>query len=518
MSWVPFGTFAQSNAIQNPFWVIPRDPSGFMKGFHASPSLELFSPQPVLPVPTWCSYPPEDRLHTAANGIFDACGNARFFVLGDGLYNAQHQLVTYFELKDYWIKCGKPGMFSYPFQENNNPLPWTTDNFEALLVPVPAHPDEYFYFFTDSKALSGSLCPLYVGRYNVTTQSYSGSKQRGDYDSTVYAASSVHGIRLAASQPYPNGSRRVYVVDANNWLVWFPLPASGASPVFGSEIPLLSPSGGGFPGPELELSHDGRGLAWATYYPGSGSTIHLYDTLLTEKDTIRLPKNAMNRVSGLEYLPDGRLAAAIEWNAPLTAFNGVCIIDTSLNSIYHVPGSASYRYSQIELGYGTTATALLWASNGSVISGINPTTAQFEPGKQANIQLPPHISTNPIYDYFSPSGFPLLYWQLPDQIDGAHYGNVALCLEDPIEPDPGGGGNPESQAGRASAHFDAGRGQILLQGLPTATEARLIAEDGRELFSEQLLPDESGEARFTAPGAGQYWLALPHQLLMISIP
>ncbi|TAE56156.1 MAG: hypothetical protein EAZ89_04980 [Bacteroidetes bacterium] len=117
------------------------------------------------------------------------------------------------------------------------------------------------------------------------------------------------------------------------------------------------------------------------------------------------------------------MAAAIEWNDPLTAFNGVIVFTPDLTGFNIVSASSAYAGSMIELGatIANPNSAYLYANNGNQIAAIN--TSTYTVSAPYSIPVTSLALVSPYSNETSS-----VNGSLPDQIDGDFYTDPSTCL------------------------------------------------------------------------------------------
>ncbi|MDX1905672.1 MAG: hypothetical protein SF053_01460 [Bacteroidia bacterium] len=362
---------------------------------------------PSLVPPPVNTYPQfNDRIPTAANGIFDLCANPLFYIVGDEIFNGLGISKGNLRMKDRYIKWNDP--FD-PF-DNPDPTPELTENFEAPIVKVPgtANAGKYYCVYSDCRPFGSSV---YIATYNsnngLVTQPYEGS--------TPTYSSPGNQVRLAISKPVIDNFRDIYIVDIENKIVRVRINGSGQIGV--ATIVKAASAGIGDLSSELELSPDGKKLAWAVHVDNT-AILHQYDLTTSQHLTIELAPDACQKIASLEYLLNGRLAIAATWNAPYTFLNGILVFDLAFQGANIISNSANWQDAMIELGYGNGG--LLFANNGAQIIGIN--TATFTITSGYTITIASSYLSSPYASFpSSVSG------ALPDQIDGDFYVDPADC-------------------------------------------------------------------------------------------
>lgn len=426
-----------SQSTQNPFWVLSDNPP-FLIENAAIPTAS--SSLPFTIPPAWHN-PFDERIHTSANGVFDDCGNPLFYIAGDWGFN--HLGISspfpppfYLTRKDFWIRYDDP---LDPF-DNGSANPYKTANYEAPVCQVPDNPDEYFCFYYNSSLAENTI---YFRRYNTVTQAISPEFVIPDPSVLISGFQS----RFAISKKKSGGKRILYVVTQEK-IVAITLPSSGANPLasdvaleFAHEKKLQLC-------PELELSHNSAYLVWASideFISGANlvtyAIINFYD-LLTGVHTEFQPVNqGMSFIAGLEFLPDGRLAASIEWHPPFQHLDGVSIFSTPFTtgnppgSLTVDPASEPFSRSMIELGYGGT-NAPLFANNGQELALIETNPVFLASTTPAISQ---GMTSYNEYNLVDPTVW--VSGGLPDQIDGEVYNNVSDCDDNGTGNNNGSGGS-----------------------------------------------------------------------------
>ncbi len=395
---------AMGQSFQNPYWVMAGDPPELFKNTVPSsfPALPFISPSPGI---GGITYP--ERVATAVNGVFDECGAPLFYVAGDWVFDEDGVSVGELKYKDGWSKVYWPLV---PYEFNNpSPVPSMTQNFEAVICEVPAAPGEYFIFCSESR-LSGSR--IFVYQYDAVGKTLV-SNNLSIPIALIGGNSplSLPSTRFALSKYDAEAGRILYVLGSNG-LVQIPIgpSVSNITDLVGESILYY---GYKEPCPELELSHDGNTLTWATYN-GSSSLLHFFDLTKNQHSTFEPASNAMHYLSGLEFLPDGRLAVAITWNGtPLQSLNGVGYFNLALSGFSHVNNSAPYQDGMIELGFVNSPSWSLYA-----ISSQNLVRIAISASTTGSI-----ASTTPftVESYTGWGGLGISAYGLPDQVDGESY-------------------------------------------------------------------------------------------------
>ncbi|MEM7656717.1 MAG: hypothetical protein AAF399_11350, partial [Bacteroidota bacterium] len=367
------------------------------------------------------NYPDFAQRVAAANGLYDECGEPIVYVVNDDVFgknpNPPGNLVPAINgnlfLKDRFIKWAKP--FT-PF-ENPSPTPLATENFEAPLFEKPGHPDEYFLVYSNSSTLGNQV---FFATYDASTNSVS---QVSDPTLGLEAfGSAAPQVRFAVSQILDNNGRNVYVVTQENEVRSIPISSIGDifAPVLlearGPLVDLLSA--------ELELSHDGRTLAWATNsLSPETALIHFFDLPTNTHTTFELAPGAFRKITGLEFLADGRLAISATWNGGYDVFNGVTIFNTSLTGLNHISGSEDYANSMLELG--VDGRYLLYANKGDHILCVHTFFHAISTAYSIDLM------TTPSSGLFSGlNSAAAVSGALPDQIDGEFYVYPLECPSD----------------------------------------------------------------------------------------
>ncbi len=404
---------AMGQSFQHPYWVMAGDPPELFKntGNGAITGLPFSTPAPN-PNPGGISY--TQRFATAANGVFDECGNPIFYIAGDWILDEDGQEVGYLLMKDRWLKWDDPNDLT----DNTSPNPYTTENFEAVVCEVPARPGHYFIFCSNS---STSLSSLIVYQYDAVAK-YLIPVIR---DFNIQGFMRGYSTRFALSALDPARGRTLYFIEGNDLVeVTIPITCTDLSQLTASIRATYAPS---FQEscPELELSHDGANLAWATFN-GTSSVIHFFNLSSGQHTTFEPASGAMGYISGLEFLPDGRLAVALEWNFGVwQQFDGIGYFNQSLNGFSYVPGTATCTGGMLELGVSSGSG---WQLYGITLNSVS------------RISWPPNgLPTLAGSVSFSPSDFQTYFGlanarPLPDQTDGESYPFSSACG------DPGAGG------------------------------------------------------------------------------
>jgi hypothetical protein len=297
------------------------------------------------------------------------------------------------EDKDLWIKTFNPNLGGNP-----DPDPKKTENFEIPIVPVPGtNNQEFFIFFQDPSNIVTRL--LFV-RYNSVTKTVS-------LPAAIGSGFPALALRFAVSKPLSNGSVNLYVLGnfSPNNLWRIQIPSNGNNPTLATLIGSAPTNG--VIGSELELSHDGTRLAWS-----SGTTISVYNLTATSNPLFSFTPfpGAFSLVSGLEWLPNGSLAAAIDWSANFNFADGICVISAAFNNFSFASGTSAFRKSALEFGYLDSGTPRIFAFNGSTLTAFNANTLVAVGSSlvttSATLTSPFGSGTHPV---------------LPDQIDGGFY-------------------------------------------------------------------------------------------------
>jgi hypothetical protein len=315
--------------------------------------------------------------------------------VGDDILDNTGVIKEVLEEKDLWIKTFNPNLGGNP-----DPDPEKTENFELPIVPVPGtNNQEFFIFFTNS---TPSGTGLFIARYKTGDKSVIVSNP---------ISFSFDAARFAVSKPDQTGKRELYVLGNTglNNLKRVTIPASGVDPS-NQNVANIATVPGAFPGgftPELELSHDGTRLAWS-----SGTTISVYNLTATSNPLLSFTpfSGAFTMVSGLEWLPNGSLAAAIDWSANFNFADGICVINAAFNNFSFSSGTSAFRKSALEFGYLDSGTPRIFAFNGSTLTAFNANTLVAVGSSlvttSATLTSPFGSGTHPV---------------LPDQIDGGFY-------------------------------------------------------------------------------------------------
>jgi hypothetical protein len=394
--------------IQNPFWLLTNNPPVMVK--HGTLSNQTVNPpfsNPTQNPPPPNNYPQFDVRTTSSNGEFDRCGTSIFYICKDDVFNAQGISIGNLELKDRVFKWNNPSVL-WDFPE---PTPWLTENFEAPIMKVPgaANAGKYYLLYSDCRPFASAL-------YIATYDSNSGVLLQADNLSPSRYETAAPQFRMAISKPEITGTQYIYLADRLNSVSRIVVSGAGA---INEPEEILPPNGEYGPlAPELELSHDGKQLAWAINN-GETAMIHVYD--MSTEEHITLDFIPILDVHGLEFLPDGRLAVAATWQPGLTSANGVCIFNASFTGLSTVPGTAARATGMIELGANGM---LLYANNGSQLAAIQVSTLSLASGYSVT------ASSSSLSSPFSSSGS-WVSGALPDQIDGGFYVDPSTCPSNP---------------------------------------------------------------------------------------
>lgn len=442
--------------FQNPYWVMQGNPPILFKN-----STPTSFPGLPFTVPGFGLVPYSQRIGTAVNGVFDECGDPLFYVAGDWVFDENGNAVGELKMKDNFEKTnttyGNPGY---------------TENFEAVICEVPASPGEYFVFCSDYTAFSSpSSTLIYVYQYNAIAKVLDPTPIAFGPDLDVFE--NRRQARFALSQQDQAGGRILYVVGGSG-LAAINIPST-AQNVFNLTIEELFsyPSLDFYePFSELELNHDGTMLAWATkrLLPNQDfySVIHFYDLQNSQHSTFQPFSQAIGSVSGLEFLPDDRLAASLIWNEPYQSLDGIGYFNSTLTGFNLINNSSSYSVGMIELGISTSGTnSYLWSLYGIDHNDIVriPFSGSGTPAITNTIN---YNSASLVSPNFINNRFSSIYTvALPDQVDGEAY---------PFSTDCGGGdGNDD---GRDRPEFETS--ELTEESVPTITFSPLITITNHE--------------------------------------
>ncbi|MEM7660120.1 MAG: hypothetical protein AAF399_28685, partial [Bacteroidota bacterium] len=294
----------------------------------------------TMPPPIGNNYPDFSQRAAAANGLYDECGDPIVYVVHDDVFNSMSQAINgNLLMKDRFLKWDDP---TDPF-DNANPQPFETENFEAPLFEVPGQNGQYYLVYSNNGPFGSEV---FFATYFSATNFVD---QPGQGDPGAFSTSTQQ-VRFAVSQVLPGGGRNVYVVTQDNEIRSIPISGTG---VIQSSIQLQqgNASSIGFLSSELELSHDGHTLAWASNSAAPATAlIHFFDLPTSTHTTFELAPGAFRKIMGLEFLADGRLAITATWNGFYTGFDGVSIFNTSLTGLNHISSSKPYGSSMLELG------------------------------------------------------------------------------------------------------------------------------------------------------------------------
>ncbi|MEM7660274.1 MAG: hypothetical protein AAF399_29480, partial [Bacteroidota bacterium] len=424
LTWSP----VSAQYVQNPFWTLPPVP--------------ILIPPPPLPIPpanppitvkngvpmnaTQVVYPPFTEptpfgtyprfsiRATAANGLYDECGDPVIYVMNDHVFgvdlfgNFGLAGNGYLFLKDRFLKWNDPN----DDFDLDNPTPNLTENFEAPLFEVPGQSGQYYLVYNNNNNFGTEV---FFATYHVSSQSVSQPLQGSPPDySTV-----TQQVRYAVSPVLNGGGRNVYVVTQDNEVSYIPISGTG---VIQNSVKLQS--GGAivdFLSAELELSHDGNTLAWASN-SGATAVIHFFDLPTSTHTTFEMAPGAFRTITGLEFLADGRLAITATWNGVFFVYDGISIFNTSLTGLNFISSSKPYGNSMLELG--VDGRYLLYANKGDYILCIH--TLFNAPTAAYSIDLTADPSSGLASGFVST----FVSGALPDQIDGEFYVYPLNCPSD----------------------------------------------------------------------------------------
>ncbi|MEM6262334.1 MAG: hypothetical protein AAGI38_07500 [Bacteroidota bacterium] len=422
---------ATAQFTQNPFWVIPSQLPMMVRNGQLPPGQIVSLPFsfPSTPSgPNYQGYPGFNVRFTSSNGIFDECGDYIFYIAHDNVFRPLGIGATNLILKDRWIKWDDP---TTPW-DNPHPNPNRTENFEAPIVEKPGiqNSGQYYIVYSDCREVNSSndFCHTHIATYNSNSQ---GVIQELDPDRRVSWSTSGQ-VRYAISQEKPNGGRDLFIVGRHEDITKVEIDGNGniLSPV------IIKQAFNGWEKQELaseaELSHDGTLLAWAIK-EGNSAVVHTFDLTTNTHVPNPIVPGGINRIFGLEFLPNGNLAISASWNPPYNAapfnFNGICVLDLNTGSLAPVPNTASFINSMLELGAGMPG--FLYANNGSQALAIDVNTLTINTAYSVN----PLVGQQPLMSYHSDAPGLFFLFGLPDQIDGEFY----------VSPNTCGGGTPPIQ-------------------------------------------------------------------------
>lgn len=394
--------FGQS--FQNPYFVMEGNPSALFQ--NSTPSS---FPNLPFTVPGFGLVPYSQRIHTAVNGVFDECGDPLFYVAGDWVFDENGMVVGELQKKDFFEKTNS--VYGNPAY---------TENFEAVICEVPDSPGEYFIFCSDYDiSFTPTRTFIYVYQYDAIGKMLDPTPSGFGAGANILEGSSS---RFALSKKDQAGGRIFYVLGETG-LLKIEIPHTVQSHYNLSAEPVYFYSTGeakkAFP--ELELNHDGTKLAWATQHPLPDqefySVIHFYDLTNSQHSTFQPFSQAIEAVSGLEFLPDGRLAASMVWNDPYQNFNGIGYFNAALTGFNLINNSASYSVGMIELGISNSSLWSLYGIDHNRVVRI-PFSGSGTPVITNTITYHTGlISPNFLYN----SGALIKAVALPDQVDGESY-------------------------------------------------------------------------------------------------
>ncbi len=384
------GTMTATAQIQNPFWIVPKGPT-----FQAVANTSATGPV-IINLPSSGASPSARYLNTASNGWFLPCQSPLFFQVGDDVRDNTGVLRGVLSKKDQWM---------YTFHPLYNPFPATyeTENFEVPIAPKPATNSTEFFIFYSNASTFGS--EIWVSKYLSTT------KVLTTPSSPLTSIADIT-VRFAVSKPNSGGTVYVYCLGNFGSLLRLSFNSSSIWPANITNIatiPNLS-----FVGAELELSHDQTKLAWST-----GSKIGVFDLINNTYQAYEPFPGAFTKVEGLEWLPSGSLAAAIDWNGSYSFLDGICILGSGFSSFAFLSGSSAYKSAGLELGMTSSNTYPLFANNGTNLVGI-----QVVSGTPSFFGSPIPYSWGGLASPYS-SAF---HWVLPDQNDGDFYLSLSGCF------------------------------------------------------------------------------------------
>lgn len=435
-----------SNAIaqkwQNPRWLSNTAVPEYILNAVVPPVIDTLPfTAPVVDSGTWSSahYPFDVRHYTAANGSFDNCGNLRFYVAGDWIFDRTGLPATYLQYKDLWIKWGSG------VNANDNPYFWPegTENTEAPVCPVPGKSGRYFCFYSNCK--TDEETELWVTVYDVNLE-YAVIERK-----MIWNEFKGKQMRFALSQPVASGlaqgARYLYINDG--WRLYTVLmPADGTTPdsttMWQNEYLPDAPHN---LGPEMELSPDGRYLVWAGHHELEPhfewqGRFYFYD-IQTAQYSEWTPQNngELLFITGLEYLPyrsyrDSTrylLTASILWRPDYTpsldTLNGIWLFDYIPDSTGNGSGaylweSEPHAFGTIELGYWNSTDT----SANMFVSGIDSLLALKMNAQYAFLQEDrvAHTAASLVMAHSDPPQL-LVQGLLPDQIDGETYNSSYSC-------------------------------------------------------------------------------------------
>jgi hypothetical protein len=376
-----FLSTAQMNYWDSPPYII-----NFSSGSVSYSNGLVFLTPPQLPPP------PTD--YFVSNGAFDSNGNLLFTVRNELVYDASGNVVG--KLVDNWNTSTNPA---------DNFATWSDLENEVAIVPVPgACKKFYVIYLKQDETLNYNIVDCSTGTVRV---GYAATNEMEQVYSFNGEASIWGGIAVGKLQ---SGNVRYLYCVAGSKLNKFIISSTGI---------VLDQTLMNFSGyydaatTELELSPDGRYLAWGNWY----SVIHRV-TLNTSGNfssdvTISLP--TLSRTSGLEFAPDNSLFASVNvLNSPSTS--GLYFIpaptapqSTTATSFY----TGDYDYTQLEAGKDGYIYGM---SDAGVLNRIDVSTHTLT-GLPFTITIPSHHAWGTL-------GNPYPY-HLPDQIDGDNYNGKA---------------------------------------------------------------------------------------------
>ncbi len=334
---------------QSPQWCVPP----FIVDFTGASPV-------ATALPGWTSGPEQ-----AANAAFSNTGDLLFFVAGQQIFDATGSPVATIS-----------GNFVDPRETAVFKVPGFCNRYYVISVLSPPFGNaSLFYTMVDA---SSTGVTVVSGQHNIN---FTG------------AGSFFEFAEMAVSRLRIDGTRFLYFSGGGNMGKYI-VTSTGIT--FSNAI-LGSSSGLSFRARELDLNHAGNKIAWGVDGFGANAVVNV----------VSLDGNG-NFVSVETYtIPNGGgEAKGVEFNATGTSIfvasigstnEGINRIDLTLppTSFFHIPSSATYGFSQLEMAFD----GKIYASNGFNLGCVDPAT---------NILTSNAVSIG-------------VDFTLPDQVDGQDY-------------------------------------------------------------------------------------------------
>lgn len=354
---------------------------------------------------------PSSDAYRVANGIYNGCGNLLFYIKNTTVYDNNGNAV---------------GQLGGRYVNPNN----CAENYfrikgEIAIVPKPGDNNSFYAIYVMCNGVgSGEIFYAIItvsnGAITVTNSSFAGWYPcgSGGQNIPVYNAFRVGGLGanpggIAVSQLQPNNTRYLFACG-DQGIYRYDITGTGiANEQIIASYSLLGLTTNDFGSMELELSPDGKWLAFSNYNPIVGNFI------TNKVYTIKLDQNfnyvgkypyTLNAVKGLEF---DNTSSYLYAAGGTSSNNVLCRIDVNNQTVTNISTG----------GYDWSNTFLELAKNNRII-GIVPAGASR---RLIQINTSNNALSASIYTSFnSQHTDPMMnnVYTLPDQIDGENYSQI----------------------------------------------------------------------------------------------